>query len=157
MEHISHALYKTRQWTKLCRCHPITTNIFTVGAACPFGKIMDWYFDFLPPSEMNRKSYQFIMCSHELWFVFWNLLFLLTRTIALFCSTLVSLIMTRMKLVTGVIIAPMCTTLLKLTQTITGRVTRVLWILTEMVCVQFWELHLAFISTKMGHLLLYME
>lgn len=89
---------------------------------------------------MNRRSYHFIVCSHELWFIFWNLLFLLTRTTALFCSTLVSLIMTRMKLVTAVIIAPMCTTLLRLTQIIMGRVTHVLWILMEMVCFQFWEL-----------------
>lgn len=67
-------------------------------------------------------------------------LFLLTRTIALFCSTLVSLIMTKMKLVTAVIIAPMCTTLLRLTQIIMGRVTRVLWILMETVCFQSWVL-----------------
>lgn len=89
---------------------------------------------------MNEKRYHFIVCKHELWFVSWNLLFILTRTIALFCSTLVNLIMTRTKLVTAVIIAPMCTTLRRLTQIIMGRVTHVLWTLMAMVCFQFWEL-----------------
>lgn len=82
----------------------------------------------------------FIVCSHELWYILWILFFFLTRTIALFCSTLASLIMTRMKLVTAVTIAPMCTTLLRLTQTTMGRVTPVLWTLMEMVWFHFWEL-----------------
>lgn len=114
--------------------------IFSLVTVCPVEKSHICVLIHLP--KMNRKIYhQMLMWPQfKLWFMFLNVLFLLSRTIALFCSILVSLTMTKMKLVTAVIIALMCTTLHRLTQIIMGRVTHVLWILMEMVCFRFWEL-----------------
>lgn len=115
--------------------------IFSLGTACPLEISHICVLIHLSKMNTDLPPNSILMWPQfKLWFMFLNVLFLLTRTIALFCSILVSLIMTKMKLVTAVIIALMCTTLHRLTQIIMGRVTHVLWILMEMVCFQFWEL-----------------
>lgn len=138
MEHNSYVLYKTD-------CEPgcpgailLLAQTFSVRTAHPLKK--KWIHIWFLNSVQDEQELLLHSMLSRVGIYIVKSIFFLTRTIALFCSTLASLIMTRMKLVTAVTIAPMCTTLLRLTQTTMGRVTHVLWTLMEMVWLPFWEL-----------------